>query len=197
MEIAIGHEELEEALRRSGSTWNVALAHGLLCSRLAVEGVAAGVGWIEQVLEDAPPRDEHRREAEELLDRLFDSSYRQLGERRSEFELLLPDDSETAERRTEALAHWCEGFLHGLVTGNQHPAIRAHLAEEPLAGLIKDMLQITRAGVDFDDDAETNEAAYTQLVEYVRVAAQLAFEELAPFRTPLGASDEAPQGGVH
>lgn len=197
MESTPGHEELEEALRRSGSTWNVALAHGLLCSRLAVEGIVAGVGWIDQVLEDAPPDDERRREAEELLDRLFDSSYRQLGERRSEFELLLPDEGEPAERRTEALALWCEGFLHGLVTGNQDPEIRARLAAEPLAGLIKDMLQITRAGVDVDDDAETNEAAYAELVEYVRVAAQLAFEELAPFRAPLGASENAPSGGVH
>ena len=32
------------------------------------------------------------------------------------------------------------------------------------------------------DTAEENEAAYAELVEYVRAAAQLAYEELAPYR---------------
>ncbi len=44
------------------------------------------------------------------------------------------------------------------------------------------MLQITRAEVDDDTDDETNEAAYVELVEYLRVAAQLAYEELAEIR---------------
>jgi uncharacterized protein YgfB (UPF0149 family) len=44
------------------------------------------------------------------------------------------------------------------------------------------MLQITRATVDEDDDAEESEAAYSELVEYVRVAVQLLYEELAALR---------------
>ena len=44
------------------------------------------------------------------------------------------------------------------------------------------MLQITRASVDAESDAETNEAAYAEIVEYMRVAAQLAYEELADLR---------------
>jgi len=38
--------------------------------------------------------------------------------------------------------------------------------------------------VDEDCDEESDEAAYTELVEYVRVAAQLAYEELADLRKP-------------
>ena len=56
------------------------------------------------------------------------------------------------------------------------------LSSEPLADIIRDMLQITRAEVDDDSDEETNEAAYFELVEYLRVAAQLAYEELSDFR---------------
>ena len=44
------------------------------------------------------------------------------------------------------------------------------------------MLQITRAAVDEEIDEETNEAAYAELVEYIRVAAQLAYEELTDIR---------------
>jgi uncharacterized protein YgfB (UPF0149 family) len=44
------------------------------------------------------------------------------------------------------------------------------------------MLQITRATIDDESDAEDNEAAYIEIVEYMRVAAQLAYEELADLR---------------
>ena len=60
--------------------------------------------------------------------------------------------------------------------------MKQRLAEDPLADIIKDMLQITRAAVDENDDEESNESAYAELVEYLRVAAQLTFEELAEFR---------------
>jgi uncharacterized protein YgfB (UPF0149 family) len=53
-----------------------------------------------------------------------------------------------------------------------------------LADIIRDMLQITRAATDDDSEAESDEEAYFELVEYVRVAAQLAFEELADLRQP-------------
>ena len=46
------------------------------------------------------------------------------------------------------MGHWCEGFLHGLVSADHGDALRARLAEDPLADIIKDMLQITRAAVD-------------------------------------------------
>jgi hypothetical protein len=44
------------------------------------------------------------------------------------------------------------------------------------------MLQMTRAGLDEESDEEENESAYVELVEYLRVAAQLCYEELADIR---------------
>ena len=80
------------------------------------------------------------------------------------------------------MARWCEGFLHGLVSSRHGDALRDRLAREPLADIIRDMLQITRAEVGDDSDEETNENAYVELVEYLRVAAQLAYEELSELR---------------
>ena len=45
-------------------------------------------------------------------------------------------------------------------------------------------LEISRATVADDSDEEDNETAYSELVEYLRVAAQLTYEELAEFRSP-------------
>ena len=76
--------------------------------------------------------------------------------------------------------------MHGLVAGKHGDDLRERLKAEPLSDIIRDLLQITRAAVDEDCDEESDEAAYTELVEYVRVAAQLAYEELADLRRPAG-----------
>ena len=184
MEQSINHDELDAALKRCGANWDAGQAHGLLCSRLAILGSDAGIGWLDQVLEGSDPSDALRRECELLLDALYAYTHRQLAERQSEFEPLLPDDSDSTIVRAEAVARWCEGFLHGLVSGSPDDILKERLSSEPLNDIIKDMLQITRATVDDDADDEINESAYVELVEYLRVAVQLIYEELAEFRSP-------------
>lgn len=182
----VDYGNLNDALRRCGASWDAAQAHGLLSSRLAVGGADAGIGWLQQVLEGTSESDALRTECAGLLNELFQKTLRQLSERLSEFEPLLPDDSDSASLRASALARWCEGFLHGLVSIDHGEALKRRLAEEPLADIIRDMLQLTRAAADDEIDDETNEAAYAEIVEYVRVAVQLAYEELAEFRGRSG-----------
>jgi hypothetical protein len=116
MEQQIRYDELDDALRRCGATWGAAQTHGLLSGRLAVAGQDSGFGWLDQVLEGTDSADALRSECEVLLSTLFASTYRQFSQRLSEFEPLLPDDGDSLSVRAAALAHWCEGFLHGLVS---------------------------------------------------------------------------------
>ncbi|MEQ8205780.1 MAG: UPF0149 family protein, partial [Woeseia sp.] len=192
MEQAIDYDELEAALRRCGSTWEVAQAHGLLCSRLATEGAPAGQAWLEQVLDGVDAGNAARAECEAMLIAVHGSSYQQLSERQSAFNLMLPDEYASTSARAEALGHWCEGYLHGLVSGQRNDKVRERLSVEPLADLIKDMLQITRAAADDEGADDETEAAYVELVEYVRVAAQLAFEELADVRDGKRVTGKSP-----
>jgi uncharacterized protein YgfB (UPF0149 family) len=60
-----------------------------------------------------------------------------------------------------------------------------------MADIIKDMLQITRAAVADDSDDDATDDAYVQLVEYLRVSAQLTYEELVEFRQRPGMDDHA------
>lgn len=182
-EQAIHHSELDDALERCGSSWNAGQTHGLLCSRLSVAGADGAQRWFEQVLSETDPNNALRAECATMLDSLCASTWRQLVERQSEFELLLPDDDDSAASRAEAMGQWCEGFLHGLVSEKHSEALKERLAADPLADIIKDMLQITRAMAS-DDEADEEESAYIELVEYLRVAAQLTYEELADFRSP-------------
>jgi yecA family protein len=182
MEQAIDHDELDAALRRCGANWDAGQAHGLLCSRLALLGRGAGIGWLKQVLDGSDPDDSQRHECELMLDALYACTHRQLAERQSEFQPLLPAESDSTIIRAEAIGRWCEGFLHGLVSGSTNDELKERLSSEPLSDIIKDLLQITRAGVEEDADDEINESAYAELVEYLRVAAQLTYEELAELR---------------
>ena len=199
MESTIDHDALEAALKRCGANWDAAQTHGLLSGRLAIAGADSGFEWLSQVLEGTEPNSALRGECETMLGDLFETTYRQLAERQSEFEPLLPDDGDSPSTRAAALAHWCEGFLHGLVSTTHGDALKQRLATEPLADIIKDMLEITRAVADDSGDAESDEEAYAELVEYIRVAAQLTYEELVEFRQPAQdkeASDGEP-GVLH
>lgn len=182
MEHGIDHDALDNALRRCGSSWDASQTHGLLSGQLAISGAESGFGWLAQVLEGTQHADGDRAECEVMLSALFESTYRQLAERLSAFEPLLPGDSDSTAVRAVALAHWCEGYLHGLVSTSHAEALKARLAAAPLADIIKDMLEITRASAEDDADEESDERAYTEIVEYLRVAAQLVYEELAEFR---------------
>ena len=183
MEGTIDHDVLDVALRRCGSNWDAAQTHGLLSGRLAIAGSDGGFGWLAQVLEGTSSNDVLRQECEHLLEQLFETTYRQLDERLSRFEPLLPRECDSLAIRAAALGRWCEGFLHGLVDGDHGDALRARLADEPLADIVRDMLQMTRATVGGDGEDEAVEEAYAELVEYLRVAAQLTYEELVEFRT--------------
>ncbi|MCP5091302.1 MAG: UPF0149 family protein [Gammaproteobacteria bacterium] len=197
MDELVDHDVLDDALRRCGASWDAAQTHGLLTGRLAVAGVAAGPDWLVQVLEGTEEINALRVECQKMLDALYQSTFWQLSERLSEFMPLLPDDHSDAGERTAAMAHWCEGFLHGLVSAKHGDELRDRLAAEPLSDIIRDMLHITRAEVDSATDEETNEAAYAELVEYLRVAAQLTYEELSDIRHNNDASSEGPRDTMH
>ena len=188
MSSPIDHDQIEAALRGCGSGWTAAQAHGLLCSRLAVAGVDGGSDWLGLLLQESAVG----VDCDTLLfEDVVTETYRQLAERQSDFEPALPSDDEPTDTIVTALAGWSEGFLHGLVSDVQSAELKEKLAAEPLSDIIKDLLEITRAGIDADEDPEETERALTELIEYLRVAAQLVYEELADVRNVAAYRAEA------
>ncbi len=88
-----------------------------------------------------------------------------------DFRLLLPTDDRPLEERIRCLAGWVTGFLSGFGAGG--PAIASGDAAEALRLLE----QIARAGTDPEVAAEDQEADFTEISEFVRVAALLLREE--------------------
>jgi len=183
MRDSVEYAELDDLLRRCGANWNAAATHGFLCSRLALSATDAAPEWPGLVLQGGEAGGALRDDCADRLQRLFHATLKALEERQSQFAPLLPDDSSPGTVRAEALANWCEGYLHGLVAAKHGERVKSKLASEPLADIIRDLLEITRATVDAEARDESNEEAYMELVEYIRVAVQLVYEELAEFRS--------------
>lgn len=93
------------------------------------------------------------------------------------FSPILPGDDAPLGVRARALGAWCEGFLYGLAG-----LVKLNLREcsEEVRDVVKDFTEFTRAALDPEDDPEVEEGAYAELVEYVRVGAQLVYMELHP-----------------
>jgi hypothetical protein len=96
-----------------------------------------------------------------------------------QFDLLIPEDDQPIEERTQALTLWCTGFLYGL---GANGAADAQRLPGELGEVVRDLVEISRADVDLRDGLEANEAALAELVEFVRVGVQLVFDELQPLR---------------
>ncbi|RYG86951.1 YecA family protein [bacterium] len=173
----LSYADVQQALTQSHSLADAAEAHGTLSGALCAATGYHLDDWLGEILPDGRPTPE----AAAWLRAVYDSTSSALGDTDLGFQPLLPTDDDALSARTEALGEWCRGFLYGLGTG---PAGNLDSLGEETGEIIRDFTAITQVGVDPDDGDESNEEAYAELVEFVRVAVQMLFERLEPLRAP-------------
>lgn len=179
----ISYESLSASLHNLGLDQDAAEYHGILCGMLCYR-------------DDAPEDLGLAAEAESQvcasdteLQALRKNSLQQLQHAHVEFCLMLPDDDETLDQRVEALAQWVSGFLHGLA---RNPGMDMRELSEDSQELIRDFTELSRAGLEAESGQgqEQDERDYTELVEYVRVGAQLLFLELRQTQATPASDDD-------
>lgn len=170
--------ELDEALENCDSGRNSIQAHGLLCGYIMTHGLKGHDMWLHRMFENSSNKKGDRVKYQSLFDDLFIETWRQLEERQSKFELFLPGDDRGLLTRAKAIGSWCDSYLHGLISSVTTEKLKKAINREPTSILIKDLLEMTKATIGEEDDDETNERSYAELVEYTRIAVQLIFEEL-------------------
>ena len=171
------YEQVRRLLSESRAVTEPAEAHGTLAGALCATGAYRLEDWLAEILPDgAAPG-----VAAAQLREVYHETRAALTGTHMQFELLMPDDEQPIELRTEALSLWCNGFVYGLGTsGAPDPEQLPGDAGE----IVRDLAQIMRAGVDEREGLEANEAALAELVEFVRVGVQVVFEELGALRHP-------------
>ena len=178
----LDYDRLRDSLADAGAVVAAAELHGGVCGALCAGGPSAAQRWLTECLEDAelvaaatPVQAE--------LEALVNVSAAMLADRELEFAPLLPDDDAPLEEQVQALALWCQGFLSGV--GTTAPSAARHTAAgAPLAEIMRDFGEISRAGLSEDEAKGLGQPdfALAEIQEYVRVSVQIVFEELDPER---------------
>jgi uncharacterized protein len=185
---AVDYSEIQRALADAHSIADAAEAHGTLAGSLCSAGGYRFEDWLAEILPDG----EAGPHATDALRELFERTAGALGGPEMEFAPLLPRDEEPLDARASALGQWCQGFLYGL--GSSSLSDAAGLPGD-VGEIVRDLSEITQVGVDAEEGLESNEGAYAELVEFVRVGVQLVFDELEPLR---GApAPPKPEGSLH
>jgi uncharacterized protein YgfB (UPF0149 family) len=180
------YTEIQRALTEAHSVAEAAEAHGTLAGSLCAVGAYRFEDWLADIL----PEGEAGPQATQPLRDLFERTAGALGAPEMDFAPLLPQDEEPLDDRASALGQWCQGFLYGLGASSLSDATGL---PGDVGEIVRDLTEITHVGVDSEESLESNEGAYAELVEFVRVGVQLVFDELEPMReTP-----RKPNGAFH
>jgi uncharacterized protein YgfB (UPF0149 family) len=192
MMLQVTFAEVVRVLEGLGSTVPAAEAHGCLAGALCTTPHYPMERWLEEIIPDEDRRNDD--DSQQALRLLYADTLNALRGEEMDFEVLLPDDDISLETRAGGLSQWCQGFLYGFGTGQPRK-------EDELPGsvteILSDLTHIGRASIDLDggteDSNETEEEAYAEVVEYVRVGVQLIHDELIPAHAPRDqAVDELP-----
>lgn len=184
-------DSVARALRRLGTTAGVPEAHGSLCGLACLLGSQAPAAWVRDLESDAAQTEARDDDLAGVLSELATSTCTALAAGDMTFSPLLPPDDRPLTFRAGGLAEWCAGFMHGLgeAAGGRAPpgVLEAGITRE----VMQDFSEIARAALGDEETEIEAEAAYAELVEFVRVSVQLVFEDLHRARRDL--SDQ----GVH
>lgn len=166
---------MTEALSHAGALGEAAELHGQLCGLACLLGAEAGPAWVAESLQDCHGDAAARESAALTLAAVAASTLEALDLGDMSLALLLPDDETPVDVRASELGVWCQGFMHGLSRGAATP----ESLETGVTGeIIRDFSEISRATLGAEETLTEAEEAYAELVEFVRVSAQLVFEEL-------------------
>lgn len=168
------YDQVNDALQALTPDFDAAEFHGQLCGLLCTHDKLQLDDWLRLSL---PEHDATTLpgESHELFQAVLINGQTGLSSQDFGFQLLLPDDTVGLAARVEALGNWCQGFLLGI----SHAGV-SDIQSLPgeLSEIVKDFLNISQAESFELADEEQDEAAYMELVEYVRVGVQLFHEEM-------------------
>jgi uncharacterized protein YgfB (UPF0149 family) len=176
------YQELSQALNKTVLKLPPSEAHGLICGVLASPS-GSKVAWEEVVIGE-----QGSAEVQLVLQRLYEASAKQLEEFLFEFQMVLPEDAEALPVRAEALTLWCQGYLTGLKLANVQLSGRA--AGEA-TDAINDLVEIAKMNYEVVVANEEDEVAYVELVEYVRMAVILIYQDIHEASAPKKATRSA------
>lgn len=174
-------DALDAALEQVGTEMEAEECHGTLTGLFCAKGELSPDEWLAYVAHNLDANDLLAKEALSTLQKVYESTRKGLNDSTLDFQLLLPGDETRVEERINALGQWCQGFLLGLSAGGVTDI-------DKLPGdsgeILRDLVEIARAGSYELEGGEEDESSFHQLLEYVRTGVLLLNEEMHPTKAP-------------
>ncbi|MEL0658531.1 UPF0149 family protein [Psychromonas arctica] len=176
-------DEISQALDSADLFTNAAETHGVL-SGFVCGGVALDDKSWQSLFNDVVNEGMALPQAvKSLVSSIYADVVKQCTDDGLGFNLLLPEDEKPLDERAEAMAQWAQGFLVGF--GMVQQALNQ--ASDDVQEVIRDIRDISQLSLDFEQEDEDSEIAFTEIVEYLRVSAMLCFNTFSR-NTPLPVS---------
>lgn len=171
------YDQLEQKLHSAGAESGAAEAQGLLCGTICAGGKAEPAVWLEHLLGEGNILSAAAQDCSDMMTALQSDIVRQFHDDALGFALLLPTDEAPLAQRTDDLGHWCAGFLYGLALGGIREG--ADLPDT-VSEVMNDFYEISHARFAYEATDDSDEEAYMEIVEYVRMSVLLLHAELQP-----------------
>ena len=165
------HAQLGEMLAQLHLGVGASDLHGSLTGYVCGGGSAGARGWLD-ALELKPEAQASLPDA--ALARLYEDCVAWFGDPDLSFEPLLPETDATLDARADALVEWCRGFLGGL--GLAGVSARAGMSADA-SEILHDLSTIAGSRFEYAD-AEEDENALAEVIEFIRVGVLLLHAEL-------------------
>lgn len=173
---------IDAALRRAEAPADAAEAHGSLCGLVCGLGDSGQSAWLADTLPAGQANEAVAERTAAVLRVLASCTCAALEDADMTFQPLLPDDALPLVQRVDGLAQWCQGFNHGLFIAARIGDAEAELRSGNTAEIVSDFADMAKAALGDEEPDADGEAAYAELVEYIRVSVQLVYEELTAVR---------------
>lgn len=175
------YKQIKNALTSVQSPYSPEDCHGMLCAMLIVNNSLKFKRWLDEICTHARSEHEITSSEQDALSILYDQTRQELNDALLNFSLLIPEENSSLSERVSSLKKWCDGFLFGLALAGVKDM--SQLPEDSFE-IMQDIVTISQASED-DEEDEMNEAAYLDIVEYVRMGVLLVNEELQPINSPF------------
>lgn len=164
-------DAITQVLQQAGAPIDAAEVHGMLCGFLCIGKNRDDNLWLNRIVDEGECDTAQQGlsdKARQILLSLKNYTHEQLTSDECGLELLLPDDDDGMDIRSSALANWCAGFLFGASAGGLGDVRQLPPDAKEFVADVTHFARITPENLG-DEDDETLEKAYAELVEYLRV----------------------------
>jgi len=180
----MNYEYVDKIRHEADISINLSEYHGKISACLCCENITAEALLPKEINIDGISLSPEIMKLKNVLLSMISDTLEKLNDTEMTFYPLLSPDSESLIKRTLTLSNWCQGFVDGFGFSIVQKNISIDKAELGIIGeIIEDFSQISKLTSASITNEGGEDLAYMEVVEYIRIATQLIFEEMKVAKT--------------